>query len=191
MPSPETDQARWFALEVQPHETALRAYLRARFPKLGEPDDIVQETYVRVLNERRSGRLRHARAFLFTAARNVALDFFRRRGTAATEPVPHSALVNVVEERPSAADVLSQQQDLEALAEAVQSLPERCRQVIMLRYLKGSSYKEIAELLGVSTETVKTHMAKGVQRCAEHFAARGLISEHQSGIATRADRPKP
>lgn len=187
MPIPDTDQSRWFALEVQPHETALRAYLRVRFPKLGEPDDVVQETYVRVLNEQRAGRLRHARAFLFTAARNVALDFFRRRRTSAAEPVPHTAFADVVEEKPSAADVLTQQQELEELAVAVQSLPERCRQVIMLRYLKGCSYKEIAELLGVSTETVKTHMAKGVQRCAEHFAARGLLREHPAATTPRPE----
>lgn len=187
MPAPETDQTRWFALEVQPHETALRAYLRVRFPKLGEPDDVVQETYVRVLNEQRAGRLRHARAFLFTAARNVALDFFRRRKTAAIDAVPHSELANVVEEKPSAAETLSQQQELEALGEAVQTLPERCRQVVMLRYLKGYSYKQIADVLGVSVETVKTHMAKGVQRCSEHFAARGLLREHSHDAPPRAD----
>jgi RNA polymerase sigma-70 factor (ECF subfamily) len=47
----------------------------------------------------------------------------------------------------------------------------------MLRYLKGCSYKEIAAILGVSTETVKTHMAKGVERCTEYFAAHGLLEE--------------
>lgn len=178
MLSSETEQARWFIHEVQPHEPALRAYLRARFPKLGEPDDVVQETYVRLLSERKAGRVRHARAFMFTAARNVALDFFRRKSYSSTEAVTHSSLANVVEEKPGAAEVLSQQQELEVLTRAVQSLPERCRQVIMLRYLKGCSYKEISVLLGVSTETVKTHMAKGVKRCADYFEANGLMQEH-------------
>jgi len=177
MPPTETEQSQWFALEVQPHEPALRAYLVSRFPQLTDPDDVIQETYVRVLRENAAGRLRHARAFMFTAARNVALDFFRRQGNAHLHAVTHSETADVVEEAPGAADVLHHQQKLEALSQAMRSLPERCRQVIMLRYLKGCSYKEIAAILDVSTETVKTHMAKGVKRCAEYFADHGLLDE--------------
>lgn len=175
----ETEQSRWFSLEVQPHEPALRAYLQARFPLIRDADDIIQETYTRLLREKNAGRIRHARAFMFTAARNVALDFFRRRRNATTEPITHSTAASVVEESPHAAEAVSQQQELQILADAVQTLPTRCRQVIMLRYLKGYSYKEIAATLGVSTETVKTHMAKGVKMCGDYFAARGLLEERR------------
>lgn len=179
MPLQQTEQSRWFSLEVQPHEPALRAYLQARFPLLRDADDVIQETYTRLLREKDAGRIRHTRAFMFTAARNIALDFFRRRRTVEFESITHSSAANVVEGAPHAAETISQQQELEFLAEAVQTLPHRCRQVIMLRYLKGSSYKEIAAILGISTETVKTHMAKGVKLCADFFAARGLLQERQ------------
>jgi RNA polymerase sigma-70 factor (ECF subfamily) len=116
---------------------------------------------------------------MFTAARNIALDFFRRRKNSPLEPITHTTAANVVESAPHAADTISQRQELEFLAEAVQTLPHRCRQVIMLRYLKGSSYKEIAATLGISTETVKTHMAKGVKLCSDFFSARGLLHERQ------------
>lgn len=182
MPLTDAEQARWFALEVQPHEPALRAYLVSRFPQLVDPDDVIQETYVRVLRENAAGRLRHARAFMFTAARNVAVDFFRRQGNVNLHAIPHSEVADVVEETPSAPDVLSRQQKLEALSAAVRTLPDRCRQVIMLRYLKGCSYKEIAAILGVSTETVKTHMAKGVERCTAYFAAHGLLEEGKHDV---------
>ena len=177
MPPPDADQSRWFTVEVQPHESALRSYLQSRFPNLGDFDDVVQETYRRLLREHAAGRIRHVRSFMFTAARNVALDLFRRRKHGAVAVVPHSAELDVVEERPDAGETISQQQELDILTQAVQSLPERCRQVIMLRYLKGCSYQEIADILGISTETVKTHMAKGVQRCAEYFEARGILRE--------------
>lgn len=175
MPPSDTEQTRWFTLEVQPHEAALRAYLRSRFPLLHDCDDVIQETYRRLLREKDAGRIRHPRAFLFTAARNVALDVFRRRKTAGTEPITHPAAENVLDDRPDAAEVLSQRQELEILTDAVRTLPDRCRQVIMLRYLKGCSYKEIAHLLDISTETVKTQMATGVRRCTEYFEARGLL----------------
>lgn len=177
MSSQETEHTRWFADEVQPHEAALRAYLKSRFPLLQDTDDVIQETYTRVLREKTSGQIRHVRAFMFTAARNLALDLFRRNKTAPTEPLTQITSNSVVKEAPSAAETLSHQQELEILTEAVQTLPLRCRQVIMLRYLKGCSYKEIAALLDVSPETVKTHIAKGVRLCADHFAQRGLLSE--------------
>jgi hypothetical protein len=75
-----SDDTRWFAAEVQPHDAALRGWLRARFPALGDVDDVVQETYTRVLQIRARDPLRqHAvKPLLFTTARNLALDELRR-----------------------------------------------------------------------------------------------------------------
>lgn len=179
MASQELEHSRWFADEVQPHEPALRAYLHSRFPQLQDADDVIQETYSRVWREKMSGSIRHVRAFMFTAARNVALDLFRRRQTVQLEPLTQSEATNVVKEEPSAAEAIHQRQELEILAQAVQTLPLRCRQVIMLRYLKGYSYKEIATTLGVSPETVKTHIAKGVKLCSDYFEQRGLLAERR------------
>lgn len=174
-PMPPSEQARWFTEEVQPHERALRAYLQARFPTLGEHDDIVQETYTRLLRAQVNGGVRYPKAFLFTAARNVAFDLYRRRGTKPTEVVTDLVELTVLEDRPGVAEQLDQTYELEVLADAVRALPDRCRQVIMLRYLDGLAYKEIAEQLGISSETVKVHMAKGMRRCAAFFAERGLL----------------
>ena len=81
----------------------------------------------------------------------------------------------MLEEKPGAGELIDQQHELEILAEAVRALPDRCRQVILLRYLDGLAYKEIATQLGISPETVKVQMAKGMRRCAEYFQQRGLI----------------
>ena len=52
------DDARWFSTHVQPHDAALRAWLRGRFPALGDTDDVMQETYSRVLQLRARDPLR-------------------------------------------------------------------------------------------------------------------------------------
>ena len=170
-----SEQTRWFAEEVQPHEAALRAYLQARFPTLGNPDDLVQETYTRLLRAKANGGVRYTKAFLFTAARNVAFDLFRRRGTKPTEAVTDLVELIVLEDQPGAGEQMDQNYELEVLAEAVRALPDRCRQVIMLRYLDGMAYKEIGVQLNISPETVKVHIAKGMRRFAAFFAARGLL----------------
>ena len=172
---PAPTLSRWFTEEVQPHEPALRAYLQARFPTLEEHDDIVQETYTRLLRAQANGGVRYPKAFLFTAARNVAFDLFRRRGAKPTEAVTDLVELTVLEDRPGVGEQLDQSYELEVLADAVRALPDRCRQVIMLRYLDGLAYKEIAVQLGISAETVKVHMAKGMRRCAAFFAERGLL----------------
>ena len=172
---PAPTLSRWFTEEVQPHEPALRAYLQARFPTLGEHDDIVQETYTRLLRAQANGGVRYPKAFLFTAARNAAFDLFRRRGAKPTEAVTDLVELTVLEDIPGVGEQMNQSYELEVLADAVRALPDRCRQVIMLRYLDGLAYKEIAVQLGISAETVKVHMAKGMRRCAAFFAERGLL----------------
>lgn len=169
------EQSRWFAEEVQPYEPALRAYLHGRFPALQDPDDIVQDTYARLLRAHAAGTIRHPKALLFTTARNSALDFFRRKRAVSLDDVTHFDASSVLIDRADTAERVSRDQELEILADAVRALPDRCRQVIMLRYLDGLSYKEIAVQLDISPETVKAQMAKGVRRCAEYFRERGLL----------------
>lgn len=180
-----SEQARWFAEEVQPHEPALRAYLQARFPSLGDYDDIVQESYVRLLRAQAAGHVRYARAVLFTTARNAALDLFRRRRVLPMEAVTDFKELSVLEEQPGVAERVDQQYELEVLADAVRALPDRCRQVIMLRYLDGLAYKAIATQLGISPETVKVHMAKGMRRCAAFFAEWGMLRDHDPVVGAR------
>lgn len=179
--------SKWFAEDVQPYEPALRAYLLKRFPSLPDHDDLVQETYRRLLRMRDRGRLTYVKAFLFTAARNVAIDMFRRRRNAAHEPISDSEEMPLLEERRDVFDALDQQQRRELLVEAVTALPARCREVMLLRHREGLSYKEIAARLGISPQTVKVHMVKGVRDCTEFFRQRGLLAPAAQTPRERAD----
>lgn len=172
---PETDHARWFTEEVQPHESSLRAYLRGMFPTLPDVDDLVQESYARLIRAREAGRISYVKAFLFTTARNAALDIFRRNKVVTMEPVADMASLSVIEDAPNAAENTTKQEELEMLATAVRGLPDRCRRVLTLRLLYGLSHKEIAADLGISEHTVKAQLAKGMRRCSEYFESRGIL----------------
>ncbi len=166
-----SEQARWFAREVQPHESALRSWLHGRFPAMSDVDDIVQESYVRLLRAKGEGKVGYAKAYLFSTARNFALDLFRRSKVVKMEPA--TDLGAVVEDRPSVAETVSRQQELDMLADSIRLLPNRCRQVLTLRLLYGLSHKEIAAELQISEHTVKAQIAKGMRRCSEYFRDRG------------------
>lgn len=180
-PDPTAD--RWFRDEVQPHEEALRAYLQARFSNLGDIDDVVQETYSRLLRVHATGQVRSAKALLFTTARNAALDLVRRHRAGRTDALSDEQEARLVSTIPNAAEAASHRQELDLLAEAVGGLPDRCREVMLMRYRDGLACKEIASRLQLSPETIKVHLARGMRACAEFFAARGLIRQRRSNLA--------
>ncbi len=173
--TPDPDQTRWFSDEVRPHEEALRAYLQARFAGLGEVDDIVQETYVRMLRAHGAGAIRSTKSLLFTTARNAALDACRRRRVRPAEPLAPEHADRVLADTPDVAESVSRRQELDLLAEAMAALPPQCREVMLRRYRDGAPCREIAAQLQLSPETIKVHLARGLRRCADYFAERGLL----------------
>ena len=173
------EQARWFEEEIQPHESKLRGWLRGRFPSLRDIDDLVQESYMRLIRARETGKVVDAKTYLFATARNAAIDFFRRSKIVTIESVEEIDGLSVLEASPDAAEFLSRDQDLSLLAEAVQALPKGCRHVLVLQKIHGLSYKEIATRLGISERTVNAQIAKGMLRCREYVRARRTPHEHQ------------
>ena len=122
----------------------------------GDPEDVVQTAFVRLWSRRyelkEDGSLR---ALLYTIVRNAALDDLRKRTrrdealrSAAPPPSPKTPYEDV------------QGAELQRLAAAaVARLPERRREVFRLVREEGLSYQEIAEIMGLSSQTVANHMS--------------------------------
>ncbi len=174
VPPHDSPHARWFAEEVQPHSAALRSFLIARYPSLPDVDDVVQECLVRVLRVHEREPVTSPRGLLFATARNLALDQMRRQQVIAFEPITEVADSSVFTDSTNVTEIVSQRQEFDLLTEAIQSLPDRCRQVFTLRTAYGLSQREIAARLGISENTVEKQMAKGLRRCTEFFALRGV-----------------
>jgi RNA polymerase sigma-70 factor (ECF subfamily) len=168
------DQSRWFAEEVLPHEPPLRSYLRQALPSLADVDDLVQDCFARILRARRVGEVRSTKGLLFAIARHAVRDFFHRRGRAELISITETAECAVLEDEGDVVEWVCRRQELALLTEAIASLPERCREVLLLRKIKGLSQREIAALLGIAEHTVEALAAKGTRRCAEFLQSRGL-----------------
>jgi RNA polymerase sigma-70 factor (ECF subfamily) len=166
----------WLAKEILVHERALRAYLQRFFQNVADVDDVIQETYARLLSldNHAAAAVRDWHAFLFTTARNVALDRLRKARIVSLDALAEMGSLDVLDETPSADEGLNARQELTLLLETIASLPDRCRQALTLRKLYGLSQREIARRLDISESTVEKHVAYGVRLCAERmFAKRG------------------
>jgi len=173
-----TEHTRWFSEEVRPHERSLRSYLRGAFPAVRDVDDVVQESYLRIWKARMAHPIDSSRAFLFTVARHLALDWVRRERVAPIEAVGDLAALSVVQEGPGVAEAASLHEKIELLAEAVARLPARCREIVILRKLQGVPQREVAARLGLSEKTVEVQVARGVRRCEDYLRKRGVGSFH-------------
>lgn len=185
------DPQDWFSDQVLVHEHGLRAFLGRYAAQPADLEDGVQETYARLLSMTAAARagVRNWRAFVFTTARNVALDRFRRQRVISLDLIAELDASDVLQDKhPTAYEELNSRQELALLARAVAQLPERCRQVFTLRKLYGLSQKQIAAQLEITENTVEQHVAKGVRLVARFMFATVHESADQNQANTGAAR---
>lgn len=178
--STTADRDRWFAEEVQPHDSLLKAYLRTAYPLVRDVEDVVQESYLRIWKARAAHPIASAKAFLFQVARHLALDIARREKISPIKGVTDLAALSVLDGRPTADELACTQEEIELLAQAIHGLPARCREIVVLRKLKAMPQKQIAQQLGISEQTVQVQVQRGVKRVAEFLRQRGVPSTRWS-----------
>ncbi len=168
MPPENSEQCNWFAEELQPHEAELRAWLCNRFPSELDFDDIVQEAFVSAWKAHEKGVLKHPKAFLFGAARKLALRSLRTRKVRGYDTMVQIEDCEILDEKGGVQETVARNQDLQILTLAIQSLPDRCRQIFTLRKVYGMTQKEIAHKLDLSPRTVNAQITIGLHKCAKY-----------------------
>ncbi len=168
------EPARWFAEEIQPHERSLRSYLQGSFPSVPDVDDVVQESYLRMLRAKTAQPIRSAKAFLFTVARRLALDTVRRERASPIERAGGLEALHIIDDRADVSDDVVRRERVALLGQAIADLPAGCRAVFILHKIKGHSRRETATQLGLAEKTVEVQTAKAMRRCGEFLRRRGL-----------------
>lgn len=142
----------------------VRNFLLGRRVDPAKADELAQEVMLSVW--RRAQTYDPDRAspatWIFTVARNLHIDHFRRvRRRERLEPHENEAMV---EDGPSADDLLSRSDDVKAVVAALERLPEDQKEVLVLSFREGHSHPEIAERLSLPLGTVKSRIRLALGR---------------------------
>jgi RNA polymerase sigma-70 factor (sigma-E family) len=128
-------------------------------------EDVAQEAYVKLAASGRLERLRDpdaALAYLRTTVLNLARSSLRRRLVAAK----HAPMVHG---RDYIDDGVTQVVDRTAIVRAMRTLPRRMREAVALRYYADLTEAQTAQVMGVSTGSVKSYTSRGLERLAEQL----------------------
>lgn len=126
-------------------------------------EDISQEIFVKIWENRsRLAQVDSFKAYLFVTARNHSLNVLK--STSHSIPIM-SELINKYEQlrNNTEVEILVKEYTL-FLEKAIASLPPRSREVFRMCREKGKSYNEVAEYLGMSRNSVKSHMIYSMKR---------------------------
>lgn len=153
----------WFAREVLPLEAALMHFLQQNWRNPHEIADLRQDVYVQVYDAARKQIPTHTKAFVFQTARNLLINRVRRDHVVPIEAVPDLETLDVAADVPSPEHAAIARDDLRRLRVALDRLPPRCREAVVLGRIEGLPGRAIAVRMGVSDATVSEHLANGIR----------------------------
>ena len=125
-------------------------------------EDVTQEAYLRAYVAEQKKDIEQPKAFLFRIARNLALTQLTRKSRQITDYIEDSGDSTVIESGATVDGEVEAQQSFGLYCEAVAALPEKCRQVFLLRKVHGLPHKEIAERMSMSVSSVEKYLRRGV-----------------------------
>jgi len=131
-------------------------------------EEIVQDIFVYFWEKKEKIHIESSvKSYLLHASKNKSLNYIRNGKARLAIHHKLADLNEVSTEMPD--HILDGNQLMEIINKAIDSLPERCREVYILGKEKSLSYKEISEELGISVKTVEVQMGKALKRLREQL----------------------
>lgn len=134
-----------------------------------EAEDVVQETLIKVWRRRDTWPdIQNIEAFCLTTCRNLALDKQRHLDNQAValddahDPIDPTASSNPEQHA-------IQRNRVELVRRIIGALPEKQRTCIQLRDIEGKSYRDIADILGITEQQVKVNIFRARQAVRDRF----------------------
>ena len=141
----------------------LTSFFRKRTRNAQEVQDLVQQVFLRLAQHGTLDAVRNAEGYLFQTASNTLKDHFRN--TSVRDRFMAEKRAQIQDEDSSGFSserVLLAREGTELLTQALRELPERTRDILMLRCFEGLKYGEIARLQGLSVRSIEKHLQRAI-----------------------------
>jgi RNA polymerase sigma-70 factor, ECF subfamily len=146
----------------------LRRYLMCAGASAADADDAVQETFLRLYRQlEKNGELANLSGWLFQVARNYLRD--ERKSARRQRTVPLDGAMDREAAGSSPEHSALSDERTERLRTAIEKLPRQQRECMLLRS-SGLRYREIAEILGISTSSIGPLVQRAVARLSEDLS---------------------
>jgi RNA polymerase sigma-70 factor (ECF subfamily) len=153
----------WFVREVLPLEAALMQFLQHNWRNKADIADLRQDVYVQVFDAAHTNIPDNAKAFVFQTARNLLINRLKREHIVPIEAVADVEALNAAIETPGPERNTIARDELRRLQAALDRLPPRCREAVVLGRIEGLSGREIAARMGITEQAVSAHLINGVR----------------------------
>ncbi len=157
----------WFVREVLPLEAALTQFLRRSLRNKEDVDDVCQDVYALVCEAAQKKPPYPVKPFVFTVARNLLINRVRHDQIVSIEAVADLDALGIAVDEPGPDRSVMARQDLHRLQLALDRLAPRCREAVVLRKIEDLSYREIAQRMGISEDTVSEYLSSGMFALAD------------------------
>jgi RNA polymerase sigma factor (sigma-70 family) len=161
------DLGVWFMREVLPLEAVLMQFLHRNWRNESDITDIRQDVYVKICEAAQEHVPDPVRPLLFTIARNLLVDRVRRKHIVPIEAVADLDALGIAVEPLSPDRTVMARDEIRRLQIALDGLPPRCREAVVLARLDGLSGREIATRMGVTEQAVSKYLNHGVRLLAD------------------------
>jgi len=152
----------------QAHARELHGFARRHVGRQ-EAEDVVQDTYLHLLQRGTAASLEQPRPYLFRIAANLAVDLARKTKVRLRYAGEGFALACNAEAPASPETAAGGAMELRRLQASLAELPPLCRDAFLLNRVEDLTHAEIAARLGVSVRTIDRSMVKAWEHLRGHF----------------------
>lgn len=178
----EKDDQRAFSLLLERHQERVFGFLLGMVRNREVANDLFQETFLRVIRAMRDERGSYTRqgrwiAWVMRIARNAAFDHLRKRKKWRDVDDEETSFWDRLPDHDAPADErLDLREKMKLLEVCMRELPDEQREVLLLRHETDLTFREIAELTGVSINTALGRMRYALLNLRKEMDARTAVS---------------
>lgn len=136
-------------------------------------DEIFQEVFTKIYIKADTFKIKYSfKSWVYKIAMNQYIDYYKKLKRMDKYIEQNEEMNEIKYNAPDIIDNIIRKESLELLNKLLNQLPEKYQQAVMLKKIEGFTFKEIANIMGVTARSVKTYVSKGIELLKNKFNKR-------------------